>query len=109
MVLALTEIWRRVVKIKTNDKDALIPFGVMLVSHFCSHPNDEYETSHASPRFNRKSVGTLITFTKALKVTASERRGNSLKQVEDFDLKVKARIWPWLSYMSDIRSTVETR
>ena len=26
--------------------------------------------------------------------TASERRGNNLKRVQDFDLKAKARIWP---------------
>jgi len=35
--------------------------------------------------------------------TASERKGNTLKN-KDFYLKVKARIWPWLSRMCHIRS-----
>ena len=37
--------------------------------------------------------------------TASERRGENLKRFEDFYVKAKASIWPWLSYMCRVRST----
>jgi len=36
---------------------------------------------------------------------ASERRGNNLNRFKDFCLKAKAQSWPWLSYMSRVRST----
>ena len=39
--------------------------------------------------------------------SASARKGNNLKGFEDFRLKVKARIWPWLSYMCRICSTAD--
>jgi len=40
----------------------------------------------------------------------SERRGNNVKRFKDFDLKMKARIWPRLCYVCHIRSTaVECR
>ena len=35
---------------------------------------------------------------------ASGLRGNTSKRFEDFRLKAKARIWPWLSYVGHIRS-----
>ena len=37
----------------------------------------------------------------------SKRRGINLKGLQDFYLKAKARIWPWLSYMCHIRSTAD--
>ena len=35
----------------------------------------------------------------------AEQRGNTLQNCQDFYLKAKARIWPWPSYMCQIRST----
>ena len=35
---------------------------------------------------------------------ATEGERNSLKGLDDFDLKAKARIWPCLSYMRRVRS-----
>ena len=34
---------------------------------------------------------------------ASEQRGINLKDLKDFDLKAKVRIWPWLSCMCQVR------
>ena len=39
--------------------------------------------------------------------SAAERRGNNKKQFNDFNLNAKTRIWPGLSYMCWIRSTVD--
>ena len=41
------------------------------------------------------------------RVSASERRGDTLKDFKDFYLEVKARIWPWLSNMLQVRSTAD--
>jgi len=55
------------------------------------------------------SVLNLDIFTTNLH-TASERKGHTSKRVEDFHIKmaqVKARIWPWLAYLFQVRSTAD--
>ena len=47
--------------------------------------------------------------TKRVAVSASERRGNDLKGLKDFDLKAKAIFWPWRAYTFHIRSTAVNR
>ena len=37
---------------------------------------------------------------------ASERRGNTVKRFKNFYLEAKASIWPWLSWMCHVGSTV---
>jgi hypothetical protein len=39
---------------------------------------------------------------------ASEQRENTLKGFKDFNLKAKAGIWPWLSYMCHIRYSADS-
>jgi hypothetical protein len=39
--------------------------------------------------------------------TASERRGNNFKGFKDFNLRAKARFWPWLSYLCRFCSAAE--
>jgi len=39
--------------------------------------------------------------------TAAERTGSHFQGLEDFSVEAKARIWPWLSYLCHIRSTVK--
>ena len=38
-------------------------------------------------------------------MAAVERRGDNLNDFNDFNLRATARIWPWLSYLFQVRST----
>jgi len=58
------------------------------------------------PRFKIRSKPKLKMI-KVCRGTTFERRGNNVKHVNDFYLKAKARIWPCLSYVCNIRSTAD--
>jgi len=48
-------------------------------------------------------------FASQILISASDQRRNKSKGLKDFNLKAKARIWPYLSYVSHIRSIADTR
>jgi len=59
--------------------------------------------------FAASPLGSSVSRAKVNRRTASERRGDNLKGFEGFYLKAKARIWPGLSYVCQIRSTAALR
>jgi len=60
-------------------------------------------TSFCSPAFPVTRLKNVPRYT----VTASEPRANNVKLCKDFYHNAKARIWPWLSDMCQIRWTAD--
>ena len=83
-VLALAGIRRLVVQIKAIETDDLLSrqAGVRAAQSW---------RDGMSPEHLRSSIAQVRS---ANRPAASERRGNDLKDFEDFDLKAKAIIWP---------------
>ena len=61
-------------------------------------------------RWKRRRSRRLRAFPRGTRncVSASERRGNTLKGCKGFALKAKARTWPCMSYVGHVRSTADT-